>query len=102
MRSPSPREEPGFEGVNEFGFVDLDRIQFDVSVLRLVPGDLARSHRVLPVAIQNGRLLLAMTDVNEWRAQDVIRKATNMPVLPLRVEPQQFDRYFGLLIGSHR
>ena len=73
-------------------FVDLSSISLDTNVLRLVPSWLIRSRRVLPVAVQNGALVLAMCDPLDLEAIVDVEACTRMPVRPCLVDEADYDR----------
>lgn len=61
-------------------FIDLTEHAVDGSVIALVPGQVCRHHRVLPVAVEGGHLILAMSDPANVVARDDIRTRTGMDV----------------------
>ncbi|WP_235341730.1 GspE/PulE family protein [Bifidobacterium boum] len=64
-------------------FVDLDEYQVDPSVVNMVPDDLCRRSKLLPISIINGRLALAMAKPNDFAAIDDISASTGMQVIPM-------------------
>jgi type IV pilus assembly protein PilB len=63
--------------------VVLDNRQIEPHVLALVPGPLARKYEVLPLALNNGSLTLAMVDPTNVVAMDAIAARTGLQVLPV-------------------
>ena len=63
--------------------VVLDNRQIDPHVLALVPGPLARKYEVLPLALNNGTLTLAMVDPTNVVAMDAMAARTGLQVLPV-------------------
>jgi hypothetical protein len=52
-------------------------------VLKLIPEDMIRKYRVVPVALQNRKLVVAMTDPSDFAAIDAISFATGFIVVPV-------------------
>lgn len=65
-----------------FAFAELAERVPDPAALALVPSGLCRRHAVLPLAIEQGRLVLAMSDPNDVLALDDVRAAAAMPIRP--------------------
>jgi type IV pilus assembly protein PilB len=68
-------------GVN---FVDLDKMQLDPELARLIPEDLARRYKVVPIAQDDqNRLTLAMMDPRDVLATDDISLITGFNISPV-------------------
>jgi type IV pilus assembly protein PilB len=63
-------------------FVELAERQPDPAAVALVPSMLCRRHAVLPLGVDSGRLVLAMSDPNDVLALDDVRAAAAMPIRP--------------------
>src|SRR2546422_5122325 len=63
-----------------FRFVDLNDFQIDPSAAMLIPDQVARRYRALPIAYEDSRLLVAMADPANLFALDDIRTITGMEV----------------------
>ncbi|MDP2166884.1 MAG: ATPase, T2SS/T4P/T4SS family [Thermodesulfovibrionales bacterium] len=61
-------------------FMELKSARIDSALIDMVPEALARKHRVLPVEIKDGRLVLAMADPLDIFAADEIKRLAKMPV----------------------
>jgi type IV pilus assembly protein PilB len=61
-------------------FIDLSEAMVDAAVIGRIPGQVCRSHRVLPIAIEENRLILAMSDPGNVVARDDIRTRTGMDI----------------------
>lgn len=61
-------------------FKELRFLTIAPGVTDLVPESLARKHKVLPIEIKDGRLILAMADPLDIFAADEINRVTRMPV----------------------
>ncbi|CAM5778200.1 GspE/PulE family protein [Cellulomonas persica] len=64
-------------------FVDLDEYPVDRAALAMVPGGICRRYTVLPVAIENGVLVLATADPGNVLAVDDVRSVSGMQVQPV-------------------
>ena len=64
-------------------FVDLTEITLDGAALTKVPGSVCRRHSSIPVAFENGKLVVAMSDPANVFAIDDIRSASGMSVIPV-------------------
>ena len=61
-------------------FIDLSETMVDAAVIARIPGQVCRSHRVLPISIEGNRLILAMSDPGNVVARDDIRTRTGLDV----------------------
>jgi len=64
-------------------FVDLDEHPVDKNAVSLVPGALCRRYTVLPIAVENGALVLATADPGNVMAVDDVRTVSGRPVIPV-------------------
>jgi type IV pilus assembly protein PilB len=64
-------------------FVDLTEYSVDGSAIGRVPGGVCRRHVALPIAYEDGRLLVAMADPGNVFALDDFRSITGMDVRPV-------------------
>ena len=62
-------------------FVELLEYPVDRIAVSLVPATICRRHEVLPIGIENGRLVLAMVDPGDVFAADDVREAARMRVI---------------------
>ena len=67
-------------------FVDLSEYPVDSAAVALVPMQLLRRHRVLPIGRDNDKLLLAMADPRDVLAIDDVRAAVRLQVRPVVAE----------------
>ncbi len=78
-------------------FVELVDYPVDRLAVALIPAAACRRHEILPIGIDNGRLLLAMVDPGNIFAIDDVREAARMPVRPQVAERSDLlaaiDRY---------
>src|SRR6266508_1500961 len=86
-----------------FRFVDLNDHQIDPSAAMLIPEQVARRYRALPIGYEDSRLLVSMADPANLFALDDIRTITGMDLQPVvniaeRRVPQ--DGRIGLTVGG--
>jgi type IV pilus assembly protein PilB len=72
----------------EFGapLLDLDAIQADFEIVRLVSEKTLRKHRVLPLVKRGKRLFVAISDPTNLHALDEVKFATGLSVEAIVVE----------------
>lgn len=63
--------------------VDLKKYQVSQEAVKLLPEDFARSHRVLPLAIESGTLLVATAEPQSLMVLEDLRARVRMRVKPL-------------------
>ncbi|MHC4634548.1 MAG: GspE/PulE family protein [Planctomycetota bacterium] len=63
----------------QFGlkYINLEKIEIPQEVLDILPEDLIRKHKVLPLGMNNGRLKLVINDPLDLEAMDAIRFRLN-------------------------
>jgi type IV pilus assembly protein PilB len=78
----------------EFGapLLDLDALQPDLEILRLVSEKILRKHRVLPLVKRGKRLFLAISDPTNLHALDEVKFATGLSVEAVVVEEDKLDK----------
>ena len=78
-------------------FVELTDYPFDRSVISLVPATMCRRYQILPLRMNNGRLVLAMADPGDVIAIDEVSGATGLQIEPVGVSKNDlriaFDRF---------
>lgn len=78
---------------HEFGvpLLDLDAVEIDLDVIRVVSQKLVNKHRVLPLVKRGQRLFLAISDPTNLQAIDDIKFATSLRVDPVVVEQDKLE-----------
>jgi len=84
-------------GVN---YVELAELEVDAQVYKLVPQNVARKLKALPVARKNGRLTLAMKNPLDIFAIDEIRMLTGLDVEPAIATEEDIIRAIGRIYAS--
>ncbi|CAN5189137.1 type IV-A pilus assembly ATPase PilB [soil metagenome] len=79
---------------HEFGvpLLDLDAIDVDIEIVRLVSDKLLNKHRVLPIMARGKRLFIAVSDPTNLAALDEIKFATGMSTDAIVVEEDKLER----------
>ena len=79
----------------EFGapLLDLDAIQPDYDILRLVSEKTIRKHRVLPLVKRGKRLFVGVSDPTNLHALDEVKFATGLSVEAIVVEEDKLDKH---------
>lgn len=62
--------------------IDLDQVVVPLANLKLIPGEIARQHLILPILVKDDRIFLAMADPNDRRVIDEIEFVTGRRVFP--------------------
>jgi type IV pilus assembly protein PilB len=84
-------------------FVDLSEYPIEATATVLIPENVARRYRALPVALQDGKLVVAMSDPANVYALDDIRTITGREVIPVVATAGDVDqaiRKYSALDGS--
>jgi type IV pilus assembly protein PilB len=79
--------------------VDINKVQVDPRILKLLPGDIAHKHLVLPLRRVGRRLTVAMANPADPGAIDQLKFVTRHDIEPVVVGEftlkKQIDRYYG-------
>lgn len=70
---------------------DLDAMELDLEVVRLVDEELLARHRVLPLLQRGNRLYVGIGDPSDFKALDDIRFQTSLRVEPVVVEQDKLE-----------
>jgi type IV pilus assembly protein PilB len=94
-----------FQGLAEYSdlpFVDLDTYRIDEKVVNLIPEDLARRHRLIPLFKIGTTLTVAMSDPLNIHALDEIKSKTKIDV-EIAISPDEkiqkaIDQHYGFSV----
>jgi len=79
--------------------VDLQEIEVDPAVLKLVPYDIAKKHLLLPIARSGSSLMVAMSDPSNIYATDELKFLTGYNIEPVVASElsirEAFERYYA-------
>ncbi len=87
---------------HEFGvpLLDLDAVDLDLDVVKLVDEKLLQKHRILPLLQRGKRLYIAVCDPTNLQALDEIKFQTTLRVEPVVVEQDKLDARVGRAIEA--
>jgi len=87
---------------HEFGvpLLDLDAVELDLDVVRLVDEKLLAKHRILPLLQRGKRLYIAVGDPTNLQALDDIKFQTSLRVEPVVVEQDKLEARVGRAIEA--
>jgi type IV pilus assembly protein PilB len=87
---------------HEFGvpLLDLDAVEIDLDVVKLVSEKLLSRHRVLPLMQRGKRLYVGVSDPTTLQALDDIGFQTSLRVEPIVVEQNKLDRHVSKAIEA--
>jgi type IV pilus assembly protein PilB len=83
-----------------YQFVDLRERSVDLSLMDLVPEEVARRYSALPIAHQDDHVVVAMAQPENVFALDDLRVLTELPVFPVMAEPQQISAAISRCYGT--
>jgi type IV pilus assembly protein PilB len=88
----------------QFGldYVDLEKVEIPSEVSRLVPDELMKKHRVIPLEQNNGELKIVVKDPMDLDTLDLLRFRLNMELRTCLASPTKIDNYFDNLGGGGR
>jgi len=89
-------EDQVFEALaKQFGFefVDLDKVDIPDDVTRLVPEDIIKKHRIIPLSQDNGELRVIIKDPMDLDTLDLLRFRLNMELRCCLASPTKIDNY---------
>ncbi|MBI3974799.1 MAG: type II secretion system ATPase GspE [Armatimonadetes bacterium] len=73
-------------------FINLADIVLDEGTLLRIPEHMARRHRVIPIRVENGTMVLGMEDPGDVVALDDLRRVTGLEIRPAVITPDAFQR----------
>jgi len=72
--------------------VQLHRQKIDEKVIQMVPEAIVKKHTLLPLRIENGKLIVAMSDPLDYYAIDDLRLLTNFQIEPVIATNEELNR----------
>jgi type IV pilus assembly protein PilB len=80
-------------------FVDLLHMHVTEDIINMIPEEIARKNQVLPIAIENGKIVVAMKDPLDYFATEEIRVLVGLKVIPVMAYRENLDqaikKYYG-------
>ncbi|MFO8100810.1 MAG: GspE/PulE family protein [Dehalococcoidia bacterium] len=80
----------------ETSFVELGEHKIEQRALNLISGEKARELNILPVAIVNDELVIAVPDTGDDELMDEIKAKAGMPINPVQADPDEIKDYINL------
>lgn len=80
---------------NEVPFVDLQTTPPTIHAISLVPGQVARQYRFIPVRVEGDRLIVAATDPFDLRVDEAARRSTGMRVIVAQTSETQLNDFLA-------
>ena len=77
----------------DFEFVDLNRVQIPENATKLVPEDIIKKHKVIPLSQNNGELKLIIGDPMDLDTIDLLRFRLNVELRCCLASPTKIDNY---------
>ncbi len=81
-------------------FVDLTKVNIPVELAQILPKNIARQYRVVPVRIVRDELYLAMEDPLNFYAIEEVRKTVHKRVVPMVATSSSIERGIQVLYGN--
>ena len=76
-----------------FEFVELDKADIPENVTKLVPEDIIKKHKVIPLSQDNGELRIVIKDPMDLDTLDLLRFRLNMELRCCLASPTKIDNY---------
>ncbi len=81
-------------------YVDLDKSPVAVSSLRLIPADIIKRHKVLPISQENGRLKVIIHDPLDLETQDMLRFRLNVELDTVLAPKSKIERFIEQFVSE--
>lgn len=78
-------------------YIDLNQARVDPSLVDMVPKDVARSNRLVPVKMDGNTLYIAMEDPLNFRAVEAVRDVTGKRIIPMIAYSEAVTRTLSIL-----
>jgi len=82
-------------------YVRLGDYEIDTKVISLIPADIALHYNVLPLAIQNKHLTIAMENPMDWEALEVLRFNSNLTIDTVITSGQEISAALNKYYAEH-
>jgi type IV pilus assembly protein PilB len=90
----------------ETGFIDFSKVAIDTEAVKLVPEEVARSCKLIPVEINDGTLTVAMSNPNDINAIDRLRRITKLNIEPKIADEETIlsyvDEFYGMAVSPEK
>jgi type IV pilus assembly protein PilB len=90
----------------ETPYLDFSKIPIDGEAVKLVPGEIARSYKLIPVEVNDDILTVAMANPNDIIAIDQLRDITKLSI-ETRISDEEtilsyIDDYYGMTVDPEK
>ncbi|MCM8800670.1 MAG: Flp pilus assembly complex ATPase component TadA [Candidatus Omnitrophica bacterium] len=85
-----------------FSYVNLENLQPNEELIKIMPMDLARQTQSIPIMIENGKLHIAMVDPTDLYYVDRIQLHTNMPLEIYLSSPEEIKEAQNKLYSERK
>ncbi|HOK96332.1 MAG TPA: GspE/PulE family protein [Anaerohalosphaeraceae bacterium] len=81
----------------QFGyeFVNLDNVQIPPNVAKLVPEDIIKRHKIIPIEVNNGELKVVIKDPMDLDTLDLLRFRLNMEIRCCLASPTKIENFLN-------
>jgi type IV pilus assembly protein PilB len=90
----------------ETPYLDFSKTPVDDEAIKLIPGDLARSYKLIPVEVDQGKLTVAMANPNDINAIDRLRDITKLSIEPRIADEDTIfsfiDDFYGMKVDPEK
>ncbi|MGI6072140.1 MAG: GspE/PulE family protein [Lachnospiraceae bacterium] len=81
-------------------FIDLSKVDIPIQMAQLLPKNIARRHKVVPVKVVGDTIYVAMSDPLNFVAIEEVKSATKKRVVPMIAMKSATDRAINVLYGN--
>ena len=81
---------------DEVSFIDLHQYKIDPQVLRMIPANMAHKYKVMPIAIVNEALVVAMDDPHDFRAIEDLSTRAGRRIEAVQSNTSDIEEYINL------
>jgi len=90
----------------ETPYLDFSKTPIDDEAIKLIPGDIARSYKLIPVEVDQGKLTVAMANPNDINAIDRLRDITKLSIEPRIADEDTIfsfiDDFYGMKVDPEK
>ncbi|HPO69425.1 MAG TPA: GspE/PulE family protein [Anaerohalosphaeraceae bacterium] len=81
----------------QFGyeFVNLDNVQIPPNVAKIVPEDIIKRHKIIPIEVNNGELKVVIKDPMDLDTLDLLRFRLNMEIRCCLASPTKIENFLN-------
>ncbi len=76
-------------------YISLEHMTIEPEIMKMVPENLLRKHKIVPVKKEDNKLFLAMVDPFDLDAIDDVSLVTGLQIEPLLSSPREIDNTFN-------